>query len=160
MGPHSDAHLLYNDWTNRDSLLVTKEQFTVDLNRNYKAMSSAGISINPKKKYFIPPYEWWNDSIAAWSKERGIRIFSLTPGTGTNADYTFPAMGTSYKSSEAISQSVVAFDHRVGKLNGAILLIHAGTDPQRKDKLYYWLDSLITYLKSEGYQFTKIDEAF
>ena len=160
MGPHSDAHLLYNDWTHRDSLLVTKEQFTTDLIKNYKAMASAGISISPKKKYFIPPYEWWNDSIAAWSKDMGIRIFSLTPGTGTNADYTFPAMGHSYKSSEAIFQSVKAFNQRVGKLNGTILLIHAGTDPQRKDKLYNRLDELIAYLKSEGYQFTKIDETF
>jgi len=44
----------------------------------------------------------------------------------------------------------------VGRLNGTILLIHAGTDLQRKDKLYNRLDELIDYLKSEGYLFTKI----
>lgn len=161
MGPHSDGHLLYNDWTKRDSLLVTKEQFTADLKKNYKAIAAAGIKVNPGKKYFIPPYEWWNDSIASWSKEMGIHLFSLTPATATNADYTFPAMGKSYKSSYEILESLTeALNQKPGRLNGAILLIHAGTDPQRKDKLYNRLDDLINYLKSQGYQFTKIDEAF
>jgi endoglucanase len=38
-----------------------------------------------------------------------------------------------------------------------VLLIHAGTDPRRKDKLYNRLDELISYLKKEGYSFKKID---
>ena len=43
-------------------------------------------------------------------------------------------------------------------LNGVILLIHAGTDPRRKDKLYDKLDELIGYLKKEGYTFKRIDD--
>jgi peptidoglycan/xylan/chitin deacetylase (PgdA/CDA1 family) len=39
-----------------------------------------------------------------------------------------------------------------------VLLIHAGTDPRRKDKLYDQLDDLIAYLKKEGYGFKKINE--
>ena len=31
LGNHSFAHLLYCDWNNRDSLLVTKRQFIGDL---------------------------------------------------------------------------------------------------------------------------------
>jgi len=31
LGAHSDAHLLYCDWSNRDSLLVSRQQFTHDL---------------------------------------------------------------------------------------------------------------------------------
>ena len=46
---------------------------------------------------------------------------------------------------------------RAGGLNGVILLIHAGTDPRRKDKLYNRLDELIMYFKKEGYQFMRID---
>jgi peptidoglycan/xylan/chitin deacetylase (PgdA/CDA1 family) len=38
LGPHSDKHLLYASWTNRDSLLVSKEEFTSDLMNNYKEM--------------------------------------------------------------------------------------------------------------------------
>jgi len=37
-------------------------------------------------------------------------------------------------------------------------LIHAGTDPRRKDKLYNRLKELIAYLKKEGYALKKIDE--
>ena len=43
LGAHSDKHLLYADWTNRDSLLVTRDQFRKDLRRNYKRMKSFGI---------------------------------------------------------------------------------------------------------------------
>jgi peptidoglycan/xylan/chitin deacetylase (PgdA/CDA1 family) len=43
-------------------------------------------------------------------------------------------------------------------LNGYILLIHAGTDPRRKDKLYNRLNEMIWYLKNKGYQFKRIDE--
>ena len=31
LGAHSDKHLLYCDWTKRDSLLVTKDQFQKEL---------------------------------------------------------------------------------------------------------------------------------
>ncbi len=44
LGPHSDKHLLYASWTNRDSLLVSKEEFTSDLLNNYKEMAVFGIS--------------------------------------------------------------------------------------------------------------------
>jgi peptidoglycan/xylan/chitin deacetylase (PgdA/CDA1 family) len=43
-------------------------------------------------------------------------------------------------------------------LNGVVLLIHAGTDPRRKDNLYNRLDELIGYLKKEGYKIKRIDE--
>ena len=42
MGAHSDKHLFYADWTNRDSLLVTKKEFTRDLKKNYNRMASYG----------------------------------------------------------------------------------------------------------------------
>ena len=38
LGPHSDEHLLYCDWSKRDSLLVTKEDFTNDLLVNLDIM--------------------------------------------------------------------------------------------------------------------------
>jgi len=34
LGPHSDQHLLYCDWDKRDSLLVTREDFRIDLQLN------------------------------------------------------------------------------------------------------------------------------
>ncbi|HMJ08745.1 MAG TPA: glycoside hydrolase family 9 protein, partial [Pyrinomonadaceae bacterium] len=46
LGPHSDQHLLYADWENRNKLLVTREQFDADLAENFKAMSAFGIAKN------------------------------------------------------------------------------------------------------------------
>lgn len=158
MGPHSDAHLLYCDWKQRDSLLVTRSAFMHDLNLNLQAMRDAGIP-DASCHFFIPPYEWWNKTIAKWCNESGIKLFSFTPGTTSNADYTWPGMGAAYKSCEAILNNIRYFNKtRPGKLNGVILLIHAGTDPGRIDKLYNKLDELIGYLKKDGYSFRTINE--
>jgi len=158
LGPHSNDHLLYCDWNNRDSLLVTKQTFITDLQQNLEAIMSVGIGVF-KMHYFIPPYEWWNDSIAAWSREEGLQIINFTPGIRTNADYTYPEMGESYKSSEWIIQSLKHFaTQNKSGLNGNIILVHAGTDARRQDKLYNRLTELIDFLKSEGYHFKRVDE--
>lgn len=158
LGPHSDQHLLYCDWTHRDSLLVTRDSLFTDLAKNEDAIHQLYKNNSSRMKYMIPPYEWWNQEIGEWMKDAGIGLFSFTPGTTSNADYTYPEMGKSYKSSDAIFHSIQQFNEtRKGGLNGVILLIHAGTDPRRKDKLYQHLDTLISYLKKEGYVFKTID---
>ncbi|MES2651023.1 MAG: glycoside hydrolase family 9 protein [Bacteroidota bacterium] len=158
MGAHSDAHLLYNDWTKRDSLLVSKVQFSADLNANYKAMEKFGIQ-KQDASYFLPPYEWYNQTIADWTTEKDLKLINFTPGTRSNADYTFPEMGKSYRSTTEIYQSIIDYsknnDHG---LNGFILLLHIGTDPKRTDKFYDRLPELIQYLKKEGYDFVKVNE--
>ncbi len=157
LGPHSDNHLLYNDWNKRDSLLVTHSQFNADMQNNLNTMRLQHININ-HPQYFIPPYEWWNDSIAVWSKKLDLKLFCFTPGIRTNADYTYPEM-TSYKSSDWIMQSLKEQQQKnANAFNGAIILIHAGTDARRKDKLYDRLSELIEWLKQEGYSFKRIDE--
>jgi peptidoglycan/xylan/chitin deacetylase (PgdA/CDA1 family) len=109
-------------------------------------------------QYFIPPYEWWNDSISTWSKAMGLQVVSFTPGIRTNADYTYPELGAAYKSSEWIVNWLKdTIKQHPDKLNGSIILIHAGTDPRRKDKLYYRLEEVITLLKKAGYRFHRID---
>ena len=157
LGPHSDEHLLYCDWINRDSLLVTKEKFTEDLTSNLKAIEQHRIN-KTAIKYFIPPYEWFNDSITLWTKQMGIQLINYSPGTKSTADYTTPDM-KNYKSSDEIYQSI--FDKEKtdpNGLNGFILLIHFGTDPKRTDKFYNHLDKLITELKQQGYKFTCIND--
>lgn len=157
MGPHSDAHLLYNDWNKCDSLLVSYQQFTDDLDKNMDVMNELGINTK-KVKYFIPPYEWWNDSVASWTNWRGMQLFSFTPGTFTNADYTWPEMGSTYKSSEFLKNKIKTLLDDSNKFSGTILLIHVGTDPRRKDKLYNQLGAMIRLLKKKGYYFKRIDE--
>jgi peptidoglycan/xylan/chitin deacetylase (PgdA/CDA1 family) len=157
IGPHSDQHLLYNDWNNRDSLLVSHEQFNTDMQKNLKAMQLQHIKVN-HPQYFIPPYEWWNDSIASWSKDLALQLFNFTPGIRTNADYTYPEMGNAYKGTAWILQSLKdQLQENENVFNGAIILIHAGTDARRKDKFYNKLNELISMLNSQGYIFKRAD---
>ena len=76
LGAHSDKHLLYCDWTKRDSLLVSEQQFKMDLLDNYTSMSKFTIA-KSNAGYFLPSYEWYNDSIAAWTKEMGLQLNKL-----------------------------------------------------------------------------------
>lgn len=157
MGAHSDQHLLYCDWNKRDSLLVTRNEFVKDLEDNYRAMKQFGIQ-KEDSPYFLPPYEWYNDTISAWAISMGLLMINYTFGTFSHADYTIP--GTpEYKSSEFIYQSIIEFENCSSNgLNGFILLSHIGTAPERTDKFYLHLEQLIKALKSEGYEFDRIDE--
>lgn len=157
IAPHSDKHLLYCDWNKRDSLLVTKEAFTKDLLRNYSMMSRFGIR-EEQARYFLPPYEWYNDSIAAWTQQLGFRLINYTPGTRSHADYTTDA-DRNYRSSEEIWQSIVQYEQgKPAGLNGFILLMHIGAGPGRSDKFYQRLPELLRYLMEKGYQFQRVDE--
>jgi peptidoglycan/xylan/chitin deacetylase (PgdA/CDA1 family) len=148
---------LYCDWDKRDSLLVNKKQFTNDLLQGYRELRSSGIH-KEQAPCFLPPYEWFNDSIAAWTKELGLQLINFTPGTRSNADYTYPGMAN-YRSSDVIYQSIVDYEknHPAG-LNGFILLIHIGTDPRRTDKFYDRLASLVTFLKHKNYHFQTVKD--
>jgi len=158
LGSHSDKHLLYCDWEKRDSLLVTHQQFTEDLDNAYKELKHWGIEKN-QAHYFLPPYEWYNDSISKWTNEMDLQLVDFTPGTRSNADYTYPEMGNKYLSSDAIMNSILTYEIKSANgLNGFILLIHIGTDRRRTDKFYKHLPELIKELKKRGYQFERIDE--
>jgi len=157
LGAHSDKHLLYCDWIKRDSLLVSRQQFETDLKQCYKELAKKGISYK-QAHYFLPPYEWYNDSIATWTKNLGLQLVNFSPGTRSNADYTYPEMGNKYVDSKTILQSVFDYEQQSSNgLNGFILLLHIGTDSRRKDKFYHQLPELITALKKKGYLFEKID---
>ena len=153
---HSDRHLLYNAWEKRDSLLVTRQQFIKDIEDNYTELSKYGIS-KRDAPFFIPPYEYYNDTISKWSKELGLVLINFTAGTGSNADYTTPDMGVRYRDSETIYNSILQFETKSDHgLNGFMLLIHFGVHPDRTDKLYHKLDDLITELKRRGYHFVDV----
>jgi peptidoglycan/xylan/chitin deacetylase (PgdA/CDA1 family) len=157
LGAHSDQHLLYCDWEKRDSLLLTWEEFQADLKENYRAMSAYGIGPNDAP-FFLPPFEWYNDTIAAWTRFMGLQLINYTPGTLSHADYTLPGTPP-YRSSQDIYQSIMEFENnQPGGLNGFILLSHVGSSPQRGDKFYCLLDELIGEIKQKGYTFVRIDE--
>jgi peptidoglycan/xylan/chitin deacetylase (PgdA/CDA1 family) len=155
IGPHSDKHLLYIPWGNRDTLLITRDQFNSDLLANYAEMKKKGIDFSGVK-YFLAPYEWYNSAIVAWSADLGTRLVNFTPGTFTNADYTTPDM-SNYQSSESLIEKLKHFESSEKEgLNGAIILIHPGTEPGRRDKLYNRLEEIIDYFVSKGYSFKNL----
>lgn len=158
LGAHSDKHLLYADWTKRDSLLVTESEFKKDLRTNYVRMKRFGIE-KEDAEYFLPPYEWYNKQIAEWTSEMKLRLINFSPGTLSTADYTYPEMGTRYRSSDVIYRSIMDYEEKApAGLNGFILLVHIGTDARRTDKFYSRLGELLTELEGRGYAFRRIDE--
>lgn len=156
LGAHSDKHLLYCDWTKRDSLLVNKQEFIDDLMQNYAEMRKFGIK-KGNAKFFLPPYEWYNDTISQWTSELGLQLINFTPGTRSTADYTTPDM-KSYRSSNEIYQSIMDCEKKSPGLNGFILLVHFGTDPARTDKFYHRLPQLLKELKAKGYRFQTVNQ--
>jgi peptidoglycan/xylan/chitin deacetylase (PgdA/CDA1 family) len=157
LGAHSDRHLLYCDWTQRDSLLVSRQQFRDDLLDNYQVMHRFGIAM-VNAPFFLPAYEWYNDTVSRWTRDLGLQLINYSPGTLSHADYTVPG-DPAYRSSMEIYQSILDYESSAcGGLNGFILLSHIGTAPERTDKFYRYLEKLIVELKSRGYRFLSIDE--
>lgn len=159
LGAHSDQHLLYCDWTNRDSLLVTRDEFDSDLDMNYQRMAGLGVS-KEEALFFMPPYEWYNATIREWTEDKGLNLINFTPGLRTAADYTYPEMGQNrYLTSDWIYEHLVKYERsNASGLNGFVVLVHLGTDPRRPDKFYSLLPQLIEYLRDRGYTFKRVDQ--
>ena len=108
--------------------------------------------------YFLPPYEWYNDSISAWTRQFNLQLINYTPGTLSHADYT-TKKDKNYRSSEMIYNSIIDYEKsKPAGLNGFILLMHIGAGPDRTDKFYTRLPHLIKYLKQKGYQFQTVEQ--
>ena len=153
VGSHSYGHLLYAPWGNRDSLLVTKQEFEEDIFKSYKVLREFGITDAP---YFIPPYEHYNATISSWARQLGLQVINYTPGTLTNGDYTTPEMKRYFSSKEILGRIWEYERTDPNGLNGHIMLIHFGTDPARTDKFYDKLPGLIRELRRKGYSFTPL----
>lgn len=153
VGSHSYGHLLYAPWGNRDSLLVTKQEFEEDIFKSYKVLREFGITDAP---YFIPPYEHYNSTISSWARQLGLQVINYTPGTLTNGDYTTPEMKRYFSSKEILSKIWEYERTDPNGLSGHIMLIHFGTDPARTDKFYDKLPGLIRELRRKGYSFTPL----
>lgn len=154
IGPHSDRHLLYCDWSTRDSLVVSIAAIQADLLNNVKALTNIGIP-SAQATIFMPPFEWYNKAIATAIKSWGFTLINFTPGTSSNADYTTPAM-KNYLSTDSILTRIYRYEQNSPNgLNGFHLLLHVGTDPLRTDKLYHQLPALLQTLQQRGYVFDR-----
>jgi len=157
LGGHSNKNLLYCSWQKRDSLLVNKTEFLTDIKANYTEMENFGI-YKSQAPFYLPPYEWYNDSISQWCKEIGIQLVDNTPGTLSDADNSIPEMRDKYFSSNEIQNKILQVESKQG-LNGNILLFHIGSDRRRGDKFYPKLYSLLFDLSKAGYDFVDLYQA-
>ncbi|MCP4713121.1 MAG: polysaccharide deacetylase family protein [Planctomycetes bacterium] len=154
LGAHSDKHLLYAPWEDRNKLLITKNQFIQDLSNNYQEMARFNIT-KQNAPLFLPPFEWYNTTISDWTNQLNLTLINFTSGTTSNADYTTPDLGDRYQPSQKIYDKILSYEkNSPNGLNGFLLLLHIGTHPDRTDKFYHKLDNLLTELKKRGYQFT------
>ena len=155
VGSHSYGHLLYSSWEDRDSMLVSHEEFCQDMEHSYELMAKFGIR-KEDTRYFIPPYEHYNERVSGWARQMGLHIMNYTQGTGTNADYTIPSM-KSYRDSETLYRRLMDYEREYG-LNGHFLMVHFGTRQDRTDKFYALLPEIIDELKGRGYKFVGVKE--
>lgn len=152
VGPHSDKHILYASWENRNKTLVSPDSLDADIRNNLMELKKVGVNLKTLS-WYIPPYEHYNKDVVARSRAAGLNVVTLSPKTYTNADYTTPSM-KNYRSSEQIMKLLYDSEKSdANGLNGAILLIHPGTQSERTDKLYLRLDELVKSLKQKGYSF-------
>ena len=153
VGGHSDKHLLYAPWENRQTSLVTPDSLIADFRQNMKELEKFGVDIS-QVRYYLPPYEYYNrEHVNLIESTMGQTVINFTSGLRTAADYTTPDMHN-YISSQALIDQLFEFEEKNG-LNGAIVLIHPGTQDSRTDKLYLRLDEIIKHLKTKGYIFER-----
>ena len=155
LGGHSDSHMLYAEWTNRDSLIVTQQQLADDVIANAKELEKFGIS-KEDSKWFLPPYEYYNELSVRITEKLGYNVINFTTGLTTSNDYTIPSM-KNYVSSQQLIDQLYAYEQKHG-LNGAVILIHPGVHQERIDRLYERLSEIIIYLTKKGYNFKGLNE--
>ena len=153
VGGHSDKHLLYAPWDNRQQSLVTPDSLIADFRQNMIELEKYAIDTE-QIHYFLPPYEYYNREHVWQIESLGQTVINFTPGLQTAADYTTPDM-PNYRSSQELMDQLFDWEAKNG-LNGSIILIHPGTQESRTDKLYLRLDEIILRLKEKNYTFERL----
>jgi len=157
LGPHSDGHLLFCDWSPARKTLVTHDQFTADLGANAVKLPEPFSRAN-HPRFFLPGFENYNAQLAGWSAAEGFILINFTPGTRSNADYTGEA-DANFVSSQKIYDSILKREHDDPHgLNGFLLLLHTGSGPGRSDKFSAKFGALLDELSARGYRFIRVDE--
>jgi peptidoglycan/xylan/chitin deacetylase (PgdA/CDA1 family) len=157
LGPHSDRHLLYCDWSERKKTLVSRDEFRADLNANLREIERFGVP-HPAIRYFLPAYEWCNAEIVGWAREMGLVTVNFSPGTRSNADYMEDGDPKFVASADIVASILSAEASRQHGLNGFLLLLHVGAGPRRTDKMHARFAPLLDTLAGKGYRFVRVDE--
>ncbi len=112
----------------------------------------------PHIRYFLPPYEHYNQEIVDWARAIGLTLVNFTPGTRSNADYTGES-DRNFVSTKVIFDSILRQEQQDPHgLNGYLLLLHIGSGPDRADKFTPRFGELLDRLAAKGYSFVRVDE--
>ena len=157
VGGHSDGHVLYCDWDADRTTRMSADSIIADLRANYAELARFGVQPRDAR-WFLPPYEHYNAFSVQILEAMGVHVVNYTPGIGTPADYTTPAM-KNYRKAQPLIDGLWQFEKEQG-LNGALVLIHPGIEASRpeKERLYNRLDEIIRHLKKKGYRFDRLPE--
>ena len=149
---HSDKHVLYAPWGKRDSLIVSRDSIVKDIRQNAAELAKFGIA-QKDSRWFLSPYEYYNNETVNILERAGYKTINYTPGTATPADYTIPSM-KEYKTAQYLIDKLFSYEKK-NTLNGAIILIHPGIEATRPEgqRLYNRLREIVDYLKGKGYSF-------
>lgn len=74
---HSDRHLLYCSWEKERKLLVSRDEFRSDLQANFARYDKLKLQAS-SGKFFIPPFEHYNQQIVDWAGELGCVVINYT----------------------------------------------------------------------------------
>lgn len=156
VGPHSDGHLLYAPWDDRDKSLVDEDAFTIDLEKNLADLRALGAAPAGSTAFFIPPYEWYNADQVQWSRKLGVQVVNFTPGPRSNRDYAREG-DKAFAASQQIYDDIFQFaDRDPHGLNGVLLLLHLGSG--RQDPFHPLVGRLCDELTRRGYQPVRVDQ--
>lgn len=154
VGPHSDGHILYADWDGKRTVLVTPDSLLADMRRNYAELARVGVDTS-KVRVIMPPFEWIERTqVKLLHDSLDMKVINPTPNLQLYCDYTTPDMPY-YWSSDSILNQMYAFEREHG-LNGAVFIVHLGTDSSRTDKFYRYLPEILDSLTAMGYQFKRL----
>ncbi|MDE5971013.1 MAG: polysaccharide deacetylase family protein [Muribaculaceae bacterium] len=148
VGPHGDRHILLADWNKERTTLATADSALADMEAAYRHLADFGI-VCDSALYLVPSYEWYNAEHIDAFKSAGLSPINLSPGIETYRDYTTPDLSY-YTPSDVIWKQFLDRESTHG-VDGAIILIHLGTDSTRTDKFYRYLPAMLDTLTAHGY---------
>jgi peptidoglycan/xylan/chitin deacetylase (PgdA/CDA1 family) len=106
--------------------------------------------------FWRAPYGEYNQQILDWAAECGYRQIKWTKGFDT-FDWVDDQESSIYKSSKQVFESIVKKDEDGKDINGAIVLMHLGSN-RIQDQVYKIVPDLINELESRGYMIVPISE--
>lgn len=148
VGPHGDRHILLAEWDKERTTLASADSAVRDMEAAYLMLQRYGVC-RESARILIPSFEWYNRSHIEAFRNAGLFPINMSPGIETYKDYTTPDLPY-YTTSAEIWEQLLTHEAEKG-LDGAIILIHLGTDSTRTDKFYRYLPALLDTLDTHSY---------